>query len=88
MSEIEHYAKEAHESHPECICVAFQMNGLIALGLAIHSEPLDKDIFIDYIKSQLPPYEVPSKIIFFKNFPLNVNGKIDRKEIIKHFENE
>ena len=88
LSEIEHYAKEAHDSHPECICVAFQFNGLTALGLAIHSKPLDQDIFIFFFKAALPPYEVPSKIIFFDNFPLNTNGKIDRKEIIKRFENE
>ena len=52
------------------------------------SKPLDKEIFINYIRSQLPPYEVPSKVLFFDAFPLNTNGKIDRKEIIKLFENE
>lgn len=88
LSEIEHYAKEAHESRPECICVAYQSNGLTSLGLAVHSKPLDKEIFINHIKSQLPPYEVPSKVLFFDAFPLNTNGKIDRKVIIKQFENE
>lgn len=88
LSEIEHYAKEAHESRPECICVAYQNKGLTTLGLAVHSQPLDKDIFINHIKSQLPPYEVPSKVLFFDSFPLNTNGKIDRKVIIKRFENE
>lgn len=88
LAEIEHFAKEAHESRPECICVAYQSNGLATLGLAVHSKPLDKEIFINHIKSQLPPYEVPSKVLFFDTFPLNTNGKIDRKEIIKFFENE
>lgn len=88
LAEIEHFAKEAHESRPECICVAYQSNGLATLGLAVHSKPLDKEIFINHIKSQLPPYEVPSKVLFFDAFPLNTNGKIDRKEIIKFFENE
>ena len=88
LSEIEHYAKEAHESRPECICVAYQKNGLTTLGLAVHSNPIDKDIFLNYLKAQLPPYEVPSNVIFFDTFPLNINGKIDRKMIIKRFENE
>lgn len=88
LSEIEHYAKEAHESHPECICVAYQKNGLTTLGLAVHSKPIDKDIFLNYLKAQLPPYEIPSSILFFETFPLNINGKIDRKIIIKQFENE
>ena len=87
LSEIEHYAKEAHESRPECICVAYQSNGLTTLGLAVHSKPLDKEVFINHIKSKLPPYEVPSKVLFFDAFPLNTNGKIDRKQIISKFEN-
>lgn len=32
-------------------------------------------------RNNLPDYMIPSQIYFMKNFPLNVNGKIDRNKI-------
>lgn len=52
------------------------------LCLAIESKKL---LSIDKIKKKLrnnlPLYSVPKKIYFFKKFPLNKNGKVDRKKI-------
>jgi amino acid adenylation domain-containing protein len=36
---------------------------------------------IDYCKSVLPDYMVPSEIYFIESMPLNQNGKIDKKEL-------
>ena len=36
----------------------------------------------DYLKTKLPWYMIPNEIITIKNFPLNVNGKIDRKALL------
>ena len=36
----------------------------------------------DYLKSKIPEYMVPSYITIIPNFPLNDNGKIDRKKLI------
>lgn len=33
---------------------------------------------MNYCKEMLPDYMVPSEILFFKDFPLNASGKIDR----------
>ena len=45
----------------------------------------DNDISIDYIKrelkNKLPLYMVPKSIIFVDSFPINKNGKIDRKAL-------
>ncbi|MDX9910069.1 MAG: hypothetical protein RBS23_11470, partial [Mariniphaga sp.] len=35
----------------------------------------------EYLKSKMPSYMVPTQYYFFKPFPLNANGKIDRKKI-------
>ena len=44
-----------------------------------------KKISINTIKLKLgkilPQYMIPSDIIFIKKFPLNFNGKIDRKKL-------
>ena len=33
------------------------------------------------LKEQLPPYMVPSEILIMEKFPLNQNGKVDRKQL-------
>ena len=38
-------------------------------------------IIIRKLNEQLPYYSVPKKIIRLKKFPLNINGKIDYKEL-------
>ena len=47
------------------------------------------DQIVDEIKKlaeeELPNYMIPSKIILVKNIPLNSNGKLDRKKIIKNY---
>ena len=49
----------------------------------------DKNITVDQInellKKELVNYMIPSKIFLVKNLPLNSNGKIDRKKIIKEY---
>ncbi len=41
----------------------------------------DTDEIIRNIKKSLPPYMVPSKIVYMDGFPLTVNGKVDRKAL-------
>lgn len=86
LSEIEHYATEFFGAEPIAICVAFTNKiGNTEIGLAVQGAEFDTTPVIDYIKEKLPPYEVPSKVMFIKSFPLNINGKLDRKKIAEEF---
>ncbi|KAE9552442.1 hypothetical protein FO519_004350 [Halicephalobus sp. NKZ332] len=56
-------------------------------------ENIEPDYVKDFAEKRLPNYMVPDKFIFFENFPLNSNGKVDKlklKEMItvKEFEEE
>lgn len=44
-------------------------------------QPLDSHILKSQLRNLLPPYMVPSRIVFLEAFPLNANGKIDRKAL-------
>ena len=86
LSEIEHYASEFLGAEHLSLCVAFNNKiGNMEIGMAIEGEEFDTTDVIEYIKSKLPPYEVPTKVMFFKHFPLNTNGKLDRKRISEEF---
>jgi amino acid adenylation domain-containing protein len=87
LSEIEHYVNKALVENVMSICVAFANKiGNTEIGLALQGRKYDYQPILDYVKSKLPPYEIPTKVLFFDKFPLNVNGKLDRKEITKKFE--
>ncbi len=49
------------------------------IGLAIESDSFETEGLLNYIKLKMPPYMIPSQIRFVNPFPLNVNGKTDRK---------
>jgi len=86
LSEIEHYATEFFGTEHHSLCVAFTNKiGNTEIGMAVEGEKFDATPALDYIKSKLPPYEVPTKVMFFDHFPLNTNGKLDRKKIAEHF---
>jgi len=40
-----------------------------------------KDTVIEHLKSTLPEYMIPSLIVFLESFPLNSNGKLNRKAL-------
>ena len=48
----------------------------------------DKDLrkgLRDYLKKHLPDYMMPKEIIKVSPFPLNANGKIDRKALLNEY---
>ncbi len=86
LSEIEHYATEFFGTEHHSLCVAFTNKiGNTEIGMAVEGKEFDTTSALDYIKSKLPPYEVPTKVMFFEHFPLNTNGKLDRKRIVEQF---
>lgn len=53
----------------------------------VESEMLDVLPILSYLKDRLPNYMIPRKIISLPQFPLNNNGKIDRKQLIEIYYN-
>lgn len=86
LSEIEFYTKKTLTT---CNAVAVIFKNKInntEIALAIESAAFDTEALINDLKTNLPSYMIPSKMLFFDTLPLNVNGKINRKAIIKHVE--
>ncbi|WP_109300638.1 amino acid adenylation domain-containing protein [Aquimarina sp. AU474] len=85
LSEIEYHAKAALDK-VNAVAVAFT-NTIhnTEIGLVIESEVTDTKELLEYIKTKLPSYMIPSQIKHVQSFPLNTNGKIDRKKLKEMF---
>jgi D-alanine--poly(phosphoribitol) ligase subunit 1 len=81
LGEIEHHAREFMQGQ-NAIAIAFQNNtGNTEIALFAEGELNDKVKLTEYLKSKMPYYMVPTKIINETVFPLNTNGKVDRNKL-------
>ena len=81
LSEIEHHAR-AFAKQNQVAAVAYTNkigNQQIHLFVEDYSGNIEE--MENYLKVKLPQYMVPSSISTMKLFPLNVNGKVDRKAL-------
>ena len=55
------------------------MRCLVAYVTASSGSDVDVDVVREVLSAGLPSYMVPSQILVLEEFPLNINGKLDRK---------
>jgi acyl-coenzyme A synthetase/AMP-(fatty) acid ligase len=53
-------------------------SGIVSFVRAPAGSP---DGIIDRLKTRIPPYTVPNRIVFLSEMPLSVNGKVDRGKL-------
>lgn len=67
-----------------CVCV---LDGEKDWIILFYSGKADKQMIIEKCRKKLPNYMTPNKIIKISNFPLNRNGKIDRRRLLDLWKN-
>ncbi len=83
LGEIEHHARQ-FVSPSNAAAVAYQNDaGLTKIHLFVEQLNGFSDKLADYLKTKIPAYMQPSKISSLDAFPLNSNGKVDRKALLK-----
>ncbi|WP_405206742.1 AMP-binding protein [Aquimarina sp. LLG6339-5] len=86
LAEIEFHAKYKSEKKVNMVALDITNSlGNAELGIAIEAEEFDTEYIFDYMKLKMPSYMIPMHVRFIKEFPHSINGKIDRKELKKHF---
>jgi len=85
LSEIEFFAKE-FLNKVNAVAIAFtnQLHNT-EIGMVIESAAFDSKPLLEYMKTKMPGYMIPTQIRFINSFPLNTNGKIDRKVLKEKF---
>jgi D-alanine--poly(phosphoribitol) ligase subunit 1 len=82
LLEIEFHARQ-FLNNTEVLAMSFNRSGNNEIALIVQSAPADSSLLLDYLKTRLPAYMVPSRVLFQPGFPYNSNGKIDRNSLNK-----
>lgn len=80
LGEIEHHARSAYQCNAVAV-VHTTERGLSQIHIVLEHTPLDSEDVIGMLRTKLPHYMVPAFVQYMPSFPLNVNGKTDRKAI-------
>jgi len=83
LSEIEFHARKALDNKVNTVALALTNafgNQEIVLFYET-AEQATQPIF-SYLQKTLPYYMIPKEIRFIPQFPLNINGKIDKKKLL------
>jgi len=87
LGEIEHHARE-YLKGSDVVAIAFRnSSGNDAIALFVEKPSIKTEGLSDYLKSKIPYYMIPSRIVEKDTFPLNSNGKTDRNLLRKSIEN-
>lgn len=82
LGEIEFHAREFYDKKYRVVAIAFDnAQHLTEIALFIESSKQDTKALLDYLRSKMPHYMIPSRIIFEQQFPLNKSEKIDRNTL-------
>lgn len=82
LGEIEYHAREFYNKEYRVVAIAFDnAQKLTEIALFIESREQETHELLAYLRSKMPHYMIPSRIIFEPNFPLNKSEKVDRNSL-------
>jgi D-alanine--poly(phosphoribitol) ligase subunit 1 len=79
LGEIEHYARTFAKTGNAVCILTNSSSGQAEIALCIEGKEGDGNALLTQLQNKLPAYMIPSIIRYIPNFPLNANGKTDRK---------
>jgi len=82
LGEIEHHARQFYQNERRVMAIAFQnAQNLIEIALFVESQAEDTKALVEYLRSKMPHYMIPTRVVFVPNFPLNKSEKVDRNAL-------
>jgi D-alanine--poly(phosphoribitol) ligase subunit 1 len=86
LSEIEFHSREYLAGNNAVALSFVNGSGITEIALFIESETISTQSLLAYLRTKMPAYMIPTKVMFEPRFPLNSNSKVDKlflKEKIK-----
>lgn len=81
LSEIEYHARQYYKDCNLLVMTYDNTEGTTSLGMFIELPQEDNTAFVEYLKSKMPSYMIPSRYIYMEKFPVNSSSKIDRSKL-------
>lgn len=81
LGEIEYHAREYLEGNNAVVLTFTNSIGNTELALFIEGKKINTASLINYMKTKIPSYMIPTKIIVEHEFPLNPNSKVDKRKL-------
>ena len=82
LGEIEHHTRLFYQNERRVVAIAFQnAQNLTEIALFVEAQHEDSKELVTYLRSKMPSYMIPSRIIYKPTFPLNKSEKIDRNQL-------
>lgn len=82
LGEIEYHARQFYHNELRVMAVAFQnVQNLTEIALFVESQEEDVQPLLGYLRTKMPHYMIPSRILYERCFPLNKSEKIDRSKL-------
>jgi amino acid adenylation domain-containing protein len=82
LGEIEHHVREECGCNAVAIVITTTQN-TSQIEVVLNKESVEEQAVIAALRNRLPSYMIPARVHAVTPFPLNVNGKTDRKELTK-----
>ena len=79
LAEIEFHARIFLNKN--VLVMTYEENEGNAIALFVEQESMDSEQLLSYLRKKLPPYMIPSRIVYIPVFPLNSSNKIDRSAL-------
>lgn len=79
LAEIEFHARSFLNKN--VLVMTYEENEGNAIALFVEQESMDSEQLMSYLRKKLPPYMIPSRIVYIPVFPLNSSNKIDRSAL-------
>lgn len=78
LGEIEYHARDFLNGQNAIASTFINSSGNTEIALFIEGVSIDEAGMMAYMKSKMPYYMIPSKLIVERSFPINTSGKVDR----------
>lgn len=82
LGEIEFHAREYYKKERRVLAAAFQNEkNLTEIALFVEAKEEPSEEMIAYLRTKMPHYMIPTRILYVENFPLNKSEKVDRNAL-------
>ena len=81
LGEIEHHARQLMPNTNLLVMAFANALGNTELAMFIERQDVDTQTLTEHLKTILPPYMIPARMVCLPAFPVNASNKIDRNKL-------